>query len=85
MYSDITMTSVEVDHRRAALLEQARQHRLATVARDGRRALRRTVDEAVARLVARGAPPERREHGQAAAGMCVVDASAHGKAGANRR
>lgn len=59
MFIDMTMTTVEADHRRRVLMAEAREHRLASVARAGRRALRRAADEAVARMAARDARYDR--------------------------
>jgi hypothetical protein len=86
MFSDVTMIGIEADRRREVLLGEAREHRLASIARAGRRALRRAADEAVARAVARPGPPD--GHGPPdAAGRCAVPVrpSAHGKVDADRR
>lgn len=56
MFTDFTFSTTESDHRRAALVAEAEQHRLGDVARAGQRAARRATDLALLRLVSgRGA------------------------------
>ncbi|WP_214402135.1 hypothetical protein [Pseudonocardia lacus] len=87
MFIDMTMTTVETDHRRGKLMAEAREYRLASLARAGRRALRRAADEAVAQMAARegrhdrySPPSEPAGRSGGAAKMCTV-----GELDGNRR
>jgi hypothetical protein len=51
MFTDFAFSTIESDSHRRALLADAEQHRLASVARAGQRAARRATDLALQRLV----------------------------------
>jgi hypothetical protein len=83
MFTDMTTIGIESTHRREILLAQAHEHRLATIAKAGRQALRRAADEAVARMAGEDAHHDRHSP---PGGGAVEDGgvSAGGKVGANR-
>jgi hypothetical protein len=88
MFSNLSTNQFEVDSRRAQLLEDARAYRLASIARAGRRALRRAADDAVAQMAARGARHDRYSPPTGEGGSSTADAAMCapvGKAGEIRR
>jgi hypothetical protein len=82
MFIDVAMSAVHSEHRRQTLLAEAREYRLAALARAARRTAHRAVDQGMHRIGEGGRDPAPSPGPQAAP---QVTAAAAGKADANCR